>query len=46
MQMRPEYLLLPANKAFITFTLLGAFVLNLLPWGRIVSAATQPFGAA
>jgi rod shape-determining protein MreD len=35
MLMRTEYLLLPANRAFITFTLLGAFVLNLLPWGRI-----------
>jgi rod shape-determining protein MreD len=31
---RPEYLLLPANPAFITFTLLAGFVLNVLPWGR------------
>ena len=34
MQMRPEYLLLPANRAFIAFTILVAFVLNILPWGR------------
>jgi rod shape-determining protein MreD len=29
-----EYLLLPANRAFITFSLAFAFILNLLPWGR------------
>lgn len=34
MQMRPEYLLLPASRAFIAFTILVAFVLNILPWGR------------
>jgi len=34
MQPRPEYLLLPANRAFIAFTLAAAFILNLLPWGR------------
>lgn len=34
MQMRPHYLLLPANRAFITFTIVAAFVLNVLPWGR------------
>lgn len=34
MQLRPEYLLLPANRGFITFTLMAAFVLNILPWGR------------
>lgn len=28
-----EYLLLPANRAFIAFSLVGAFVLDLLPWG-------------
>ncbi|HYF59965.1 MAG TPA: rod shape-determining protein MreD [Burkholderiaceae bacterium] len=33
--MRPEYLLLPANRAFIAFTILVAFVLNILPWGRV-----------
>ena len=35
MQMRPHYLLLPANRAFITFTLASAFLLNVLPWGRM-----------
>jgi len=30
-----EYLLLPANRAFIAFTLVAAFLLNLPPWGRI-----------
>jgi rod shape-determining protein MreD len=35
MQMRPEYLLLPANRAFIAFTIAAAFVLNILPWGRM-----------
>lgn len=30
----PHYLLLPANRAFIAFTLVCAFVLDLLPWGR------------
>lgn len=34
MQMRAEYLLLPASRAFIAFTILAAFVLNILPWGR------------
>jgi rod shape-determining protein MreD len=29
-----EYLLLPANRAFIAFTLAVAFILNLFPWGR------------
>ncbi len=32
---RTEYLLLPANRAFIAFTLVVGFTLNLLPWGRI-----------
>jgi rod shape-determining protein MreD len=31
---RPETLLLPANRAFIAFSLVAAFLLNLLPWGR------------
>jgi rod shape-determining protein MreD len=35
MQMRPHYLLLPANRAFITFTIASAFLLNVLPWGRV-----------
>jgi rod shape-determining protein MreD len=34
MQARPEYLLLPANGAYIAFTIGLAFVLNLMPWGR------------
>lgn len=34
MQMRTEYLLLPANRAFIAFSILVAFVLNVLPWGH------------
>lgn len=34
MQMRPEYLLLPASRSFIAFSILVAFVLNILPWGR------------
>ncbi len=33
--MRPEYLLLPANRAFITFTIASSFILNVLPWGRM-----------
>ena len=35
MSMRNEYLLLPANRAFIAFTLVAGFLLNLPPWGRI-----------
>ena len=34
MNARLEYLLLPANRAFIAFTLAAAFLMNLLPWGR------------
>jgi len=30
----PHYILLPANPLFIAFTLVVAFVLNLLPWGN------------
>jgi rod shape-determining protein MreD len=29
----PHYILLPANPFFIAFTLLCAFLMNLLPWG-------------
>jgi rod shape-determining protein MreD len=29
----PHYILLPANPLFIACTLIGAFLLNLLPWG-------------
>jgi len=31
---RPDHLLLPASRAFIAFTIVVAFVLNILPWGR------------
>jgi rod shape-determining protein MreD len=31
---QPEYLLLPANRGFITLTLAAALVANMLPWGR------------
>lgn len=33
---RPQYILLPANPLFIVGSLLGAFLLNLLPWGQWV----------
>lgn len=32
--MQREYLLLPANRMFITFSILAALMLNVLPWGR------------
>src|SRR5690606_38652221 len=35
MPMPPQYLLLPASRAFITISLIAAFALNLMPWGRI-----------
>jgi len=35
MPMPPQYLLLPASRAFITFSLIAAFLLCLLPWGRL-----------
>jgi rod shape-determining protein MreD len=31
---RPHYILLPANPVFIAASLIGAFLLNLLPWGQ------------
>jgi rod shape-determining protein MreD len=31
---RPQYLLRPVNPLFIWFSLILAFLLNLLPWGR------------
>lgn len=34
MAMRPEFLLAPANRAFITFSIVVAFLLNVLPWSR------------
>ena len=30
----PHYILLPVSAIFIAFSLLGAFILNLLPWGH------------
>jgi rod shape-determining protein MreD len=32
----PRHILLPANPAFIAFSLFAAFLLNLQPWGRLV----------
>ncbi len=32
-----QYLLRPVNPAFIVMSLLAAFVLDLLPWGRVVA---------
>jgi rod shape-determining protein MreD len=32
---RPNYILLPVSPLFIGFSLLCAFLLNLLPWGRM-----------
>jgi rod shape-determining protein MreD len=31
---RPQYLLRPVNPLFIWFSLMAAFLLNLLPWGQ------------
>lgn len=33
-----QYLLRPVNPAFIVGSLLAAFLLNLLPWGRVIAA--------
>ena len=35
---RTHYILLPVSTLFIAFSLTCAFMLNLLPWGRIVGA--------
>jgi rod shape-determining protein MreD len=35
---RPHYILLPVSPRFIAFSLVCAFMLNLLPWGRWVGA--------
>lgn len=35
MPTRPEYLLLPASRAFIAGSIAVAFMLNVLPWGRL-----------
>ncbi len=31
---RPQYILLPVSRLFIAISLIVAFMLNLLPWGR------------
>lgn len=36
MRMPPEYLLLPANRAFIAVSIGVALLLNFIPWGRTV----------
>lgn len=33
---RPHYILLPVSPLFIAFSLFGAFLLNLLPWGQLI----------
>jgi len=38
MPTRPHYILLPASPLFIAFSLICAFMLNLMPWGRWVGA--------
>jgi rod shape-determining protein MreD len=35
---RPHYILLPVSSLFITFSLICAFMLNLMPWGRWIGA--------
>ena len=35
---RPHYILLPVSPLFITFSLVCAFMLNLMPWGRWLGA--------
>lgn len=33
---RPQYILQPVNPYFISFSLAAAFLLNLMPWGRLI----------
>ena len=33
---RPQYILLPVTPSFIVFSLAAAFLLNMLPWGRLI----------
>ena len=33
---RPHYILLPVSPLFISFSLLCAFLLNMLPWGHLI----------
>ena len=35
---RPHYILLPASPLFIGFSLMVAFLLNMLPWGHFIGA--------
>jgi rod shape-determining protein MreD len=35
MTSRPQYILQPVNPSFIAFSLAAAFLLNMLPWGRV-----------
>jgi len=35
---RPHYILLPVSPLFIAFSLICAFMLNLMPWGRWIGA--------
>jgi rod shape-determining protein MreD len=35
---RPHYILLPVSPLFIGFSLMVAFMLNMLPWGRFLGA--------
>lgn len=35
---RPHYILLPVSPIFIGFSLMVAFMLNMLPWGRFLGA--------
>ncbi len=35
---RPHYILQPVSPLFIAVSLTGAFMLNLLPWGRWIGA--------
>ena len=36
MSSRPQYILQPVNPYFIAFSLAAAFLLNLLPWGKLI----------
>ncbi len=35
---RPHYILLPVSPLFIAFSLMVAFIMNMLPWGRFLGA--------
>lgn len=38
---RPQYILQPVNPYFIAFSLAAAFLLNLMPWGRLPGVPTS-----